>query len=185
MTENVRKNPLRSIPRAVLGTVLAGVTLAGAAAFAGWFFLCPCEFTPGGYLLGETVEEPVDDWSFANDVRLCQIQVSTALLPHSVNLNCMATDEGELYLSCSQCEGKRWSSAALRDSEARLRLDDRVYPVTVQRVTDAAEKDRAWQARLNKLVNFDVPGSGSPTDTPRPPDDAWWTFHVASRVEGS
>jgi hypothetical protein len=150
--------------------VVAGLAVAG---FLVWFFYCPCERTSGGYLLGTEADEPVVDWSFANDmatVPLCQIQVSTGFLPHSINLNCMSTN-GELYLSCSGCDGKRWSTAALANPEARLRAGDRVYPVTVTRVLDAATLDRAWVARAAKL--------GRPTDTPR--QEGWWSFHVESR----
>jgi len=153
--------------------VLIGVAGAVLLAFLIWFFSCPCARTSGGYLLGTENSEPVADWSFANDmssVPLCQIQVSTGLLPHSINLNCMAS-AGELYLSCSGCDGKRWSSAALENSNARLRADGTVYPVTVTRVTDSATLDRAWIARAAKL--------GRPTDTPR--QEGWWSFRVVSR----
>jgi hypothetical protein len=120
---------------------LCTILLIGMAAGAVYFFYCPCERTPGGWLLGEVISEPVGDWSFANEVPLCQIQVSRGLLPHSINLNCMAAD-GELYLSCASCEGKTWSTAALADPEARLRLEDKVYPVRLTRVEDAQTLDR-------------------------------------------
>jgi len=150
--------------------VLAGLIVAG---FLTWFFYCPCERTSGGYLLGEAASEPVTDWSFANDmstVPLCQIQVDAGLLPHAINLNCMA-DNGELYLSCASCEGKRWSTAVLENPQARLRAAGVVYPVTVTRVTDPATLDRAWIARAAKR--------GRPTDTPR--QEGWWSFRVVSR----
>src|SRR5690606_18310910 len=122
--------------------------------FAGrWYFTCPCDFTPGSVLWGEVVEEPVADWSFANNVELCQIQVNGPIIDHAVNLNCMATRQGELYLSCSQCEPKRWSRLARQDGNARIRLDGRVYPVLVTHVTDPVEADRSWSARLEKLQN--------------------------------
>ena len=163
--------------KAVQGKVLTAVVLlilgiAVAAALA-WSFYCPCERTPGGYLLGTEADAPVADWSFVNDasaVPLCQIQVQVGLLPHSVNLNCMA-DGGELYLSCASCDGKRWSMAALEDPDARLRAGDKVYPVRVTRITDPQALDRAWVARAAKL--------GRPTDTPR--QDGWWSFRVVSR----
>lgn len=167
----------------IISAVAVVLLLGAGGAFAGWFFGCPCEFTPGGYLLGEEVEEPVDDWSFANEVGLCQIQVRTPVLPHSVNLNCMATGSGELYLSCSYCDGKRWSGAARADENARIRIGERVYPVMVSRVRDGSEKDRAWAARLEKLEDLDVPGSGTPPGTPRPPDEEWWTFRVVSAAD--
>ncbi len=158
---------------AALATILLSLGGLAVLAFLTWFFYCPCERTSGGYLLGTTPEAPVQDWSFANDkaaVPLCQIQVDAGLLPHSINLNCMA-DAGELFLSCSGCDGKRWSSAVLDTPEARLRANGTVYPVTVTRVTDPATLDRAWLARATKL--------GRPTDIPR--QEGWWSFRVVSR----
>jgi hypothetical protein len=157
----------------LIGIVLLVVLVLAAAAFGIWLFACPCERTPGAYLLGPEVTEPVRDWSFVNDrdaVPLCQIQVNAGLLPHSINLNCMAT-EGALYLSCSSCKGKRWSSAVLAHPEARLRAAWRVYPVTVSRVEAPDELDRAWVARAAKL--------GRTSDAPRQP--GWWSFRVESR----
>ena len=65
-------------------------------------------------------------------VPLCQIQVDAGLLPHAINLNCMA-DGGELYLSCASCDGKRWSTAALNNpsrppARRRHRLSGHRYP---------------------------------------------------------
>lgn len=165
---------------AIRGVVLTTLVAAPLAAFLYWFLACPCDRIPGGYLLGAVAERPVTDWSFANDVALCQIQINAGLLPHSINLNCMATTAGDLYLSCAQCDGKRWSNAVLDSSAARLRLNETVFPVTVIRVSDPSELDRAWGARVAKLAR------GSALDTPPPPDstprpDDWWSFRVTSR----
>ena len=159
---------------------MLALVVAPAAAFLYWFFTCPCDRTPGGYLLGAEAEIAVTDWSFANDVTLCQIQLSAGLLPHSINLNCMSTTAGNLYLSCSQCEAKRWSNAVLGNSAARLRLNDTVYPVTVTRVMDPNELDGAWGARTTKLNTLSSPATAPPQPgTPRPDD--WWSFRVVSR----
>jgi hypothetical protein len=139
--------------------ILLGIVGLAVLGFLSWFFYCPCDRTAGGYLLGSEVTEPVSDWSFVNSmeaVPLCQIQVDAGLLPHSINLNCMA-DNGELYLSCASC--------------ARLRAAGSVYPVTATRVEDPETLDRAWVARARKL--------GRPTDTPR--QEGWWSFRVVSR----
>lgn len=158
------------------GAVTALLLLLAGAAVAGflvWFLYCPCERTSGGYLLGPEIDEPVTDWSFANDparVPLCQIQVDTGWLPHSINLNCMAS-KNELYLSCASCDGKRWSTAVLTNPEARLRANGEVYPVTVTRVTDPDILDRAWMARAAKR--------GRTEDRPR--EEGWWSFRVVSR----
>lgn len=168
---------------AILGIAVLVLLALAAAAFVTWFLVCPCERTPGAYLRGEFKEEAVADWSFANAVPLCQIQVNTGPLPHAINLNCMATEQGELYLSCAQCEGKRWSTAALADPRARLRLDDAVYPVRLSHVTDADEIDVAWRARTAKLHALRIGDGSPPPDTPRPDDAAWWTFRVLSAAE--
>ena len=153
--------------------LLGGVFLAFSA-------ICPCERTPGGWLFGSVQAEPVSDWRFANQVDLCQIQIRAPLLPHSINLNCFATSGGDLYLSCSNCDGKRWSGIAERNGWARLRLDSAVYPVTLTRIQDPAEMDRSWEARLEKLNSLEAPfNPPAPIGTPRP--DHWWTFRVVSR----
>ena len=163
------------------GLVLAAVAVVPLAAFFYWFFACPCDRTPGGYLLGAEVDRPVSDWTFANEVTLCQIQIVAGILPHSINLNCMSTPAGELYLSCSQCGTKRWSNAVLENGRARLRLNGTVYPVTLTRVMDPTELDRAWLARVTKLNALPAPANPAPPPgTPRP--DHWWSFRVVSRA---
>lgn len=167
----------RNVVRAVLLAVLVVVPVTG---FLYWFFTCPCDRIPGGYLMGAEVEDPVGDWSFANEISLCQIQINAGVLPHSINLNCMSTTAGNLYLSCSQCGSKRWSNAVLNDGTARLRLNATVYPVNLTRVLDPGELDRAWNARVTKLNTISVPASAPPPpDASRP--DGWWSFRVESR----
>jgi hypothetical protein len=165
MTSNRAFGELGGVKLALLLAILVLPPLAyGALSYA-----CPCDRTPGGYLLGPEASEPVSDWSFANQVPLCQLQVGR-LLPHSINLNCMST-EGQLYLSCSECEGKRWSGIALSQPDARIRVDDSIHLVTVTRVTEAESLDRAWRARADKI--------GADASQPRPA--GWWSFQVQSR----
>lgn len=170
--------------RALLGTA-AAVALVALGGTSYWALTCPCDGTPGFVLRGEVHEAPVTDWSFANDVTLCQIQISVGWRPHSVNLNCMATPDGRLFLSCSVGARKYWCPKVGTDEPARLRLDDVVYPVVLNRVTDAATLDAAWAARIRKLQSPEVqavqpPGSSVPSlDAVRP--ESWWTFEVRSR----
>ena len=153
----------------ISGILIAILGVVGVTAGAVYFFYCPCGNIPGGYLLGREVTHPIGDWSFANDVPLCQIQVQS-WLPHSVNLNCMASGV-QLYLSCGSCQGKSWSEAALADPRGRIRIGHQVYPVSLTRVMDPTVLDQAWAARLAKV--------GQPADTPRM--EGWWSFHAVSR----
>ena len=170
----------RSLTRTQLGAIVAAVAASVlVTASLVWSITCPCDFTPGGLLFGDRAGEEVADWSFANDVSLCQIQVG-GLLPYSVNLNCMATSSGGLYLSCSVCDSKRWAGVVVGNGRAKMRLDGTVYPVTATRVMDPEELDRAWVARVAKLQVHNTPiNPAVPVGTPRP--DHWWSFRVVSR----
>ncbi len=174
----------KTLKRVLLGglAVVAVVALTGGGY---WALTCPCDGTPGFVLTGEVHDELVTDWTFANDVDLCQVQISIGIRPHSVNLNCMATPAGDLYLSCSFGERKYWCPKVGPEEPARLRLDGVVYPVVLNRIMDPATLDAAWMARLTKLQDPAVQarqpgGGGSPPalDSQRP--ESWWTFHVRS-----
>ena len=176
MTEEQDKSLTRTHRVAIAGIVVASLLVI---AFIGWSVTCPCERTPGGYLFGERAAGPIADWSFVNEVPLCQIQIA-GLVPYSINLNCMATSAGELYLSCSGCDAKRWAGIVVDNGRARMRLDGTVYPVTATRVLDPTELDRAWAARVDKLQEHASPiNPAVPVGTPRP--DRWWSFRIVSR----
>ena len=168
----------------IVQLVLIAVAAVSVGSASYWALTCPCDGTPGFVLRGDLHEEPVSDWSFANEVDLCQIQISVGIRPHSVNLNCMATPSGDLYLSCSVGARKYWCPKVGADEPARLRLDGVVYRVVLNRVTDEATLDEAWLARITKLQAPGVQAlqpAGSqtpPMDAPRP--ESWWTFNVSS-----
>ena len=163
----------------LLGTL--GVLLAGFMAFSS---ICPCAVTPGGLLFGEVVDQPILNWNetTANEENLCQIQIWAGIRPHSINLNCMATPEGELFLSCSVCDRKYWAARVGKDEEAVLRLGKLLYPVYLNREQDPEVMDKAFRARVAKLQYTDI----ETMVTPRPPLDQerfdhWWTFRVNFR----
>ena len=179
-----RKSTL--VNKVLLG-VVATVALVVVAGGVAWTVTCPCETTPGFVLLGDLHEGTVTDWSFADQVSLCQIQISIWLRPHSVNVNCMATQDGGLFISCSVGARKYWCPRVGEDQPGRLRLDGAVYPVILNREMDPATLDQVWAARIQKLQDPSVQarqpgGGGDPPslDTPRP--DSWWSFRVGSRM---
>jgi len=137
-----------------------------------WVSQCPCDRNPGAWLFGEAVDVAVTDWGFANDAGLCQLEVS-GLIPHSINLNCMA-DDGDLFVSCARCDGKHWSTVAMEKPYGRIKIDNSVYPVTMVRVRDGATLDRAWLARAKKRRDR----STNTFRQPRP--SHWWSFHLES-----
>lgn len=165
----------------IIGGSLAGLVAIAVVGFLIYSSVCPCERTPGGFLFGESADGPVNDWSFVNDVPLCQLQIYAGIRPHSINLNCMASPDGEMYLSCSVCDRKYWAARVEADEAAVMRLDGITYPVTLNRVQDSSTMDKAWLARITKLQ---IHGGGAANPVPDPDQqrpDHWWTFHVTSR----
>ena len=173
----------RAVKKILLG-VAATLVLVAASGGVIWAMTCPCATTPGFVLWGEVHEEPVTDWSFANGIPLCQIQINVGWRPHSVNLNCMATPDGYLFLSCSFGARKHWCPRVGENHPGRLRLSGVIYPVVLNRVMEPATLDRAWAARTQKLQYPSVQevqpggGGGPPPDATR--SASWWSFQVRS-----
>lgn len=79
---------------------------------------------PGGELSGEVVTEPVDDWSFVDDLF---VDLETRPDdPYSVELNYIVMD-GRLYID--PAEGRAWLEYIRADPDVRVRFDGRVYPM--------------------------------------------------------
>ena len=129
----------------------------------------PCGPIPGGRLSGEESTTAPADWSIANDVAHCAVEVRPDS-PRSVTVNCMSW-QGRLFVSCSECEPKTWSSYAVEDPRGRIQIGEDLYPVSLTRITDPAELDSVWRARATKV--------GEENAEPRPSD--WWTFELTSR----
>ena len=149
-----------------VGILFVLVLLGAGGTF---WFVCPCETIPGGPLAGERAPAAVTDWSFVNEVGLCQVEVDR-VIPWSINLNCMSSS-GRLFISCSRCDGKAWSAAALENPEGYIRVRETVYPVRLTRLVDSEALDTAWAARVEKL--------GLDPGTQRP--GHWWSFQLESR----
>ena len=162
--------------RTVWVAALCALVAAGAV---GWSATCPCDRTPGLVLLGSSEPAPVADWGFANDVPLCQVQVWTNTGPRAMNVTCMATPVGELFISCSNGAEKYWCGQVGQDEHARLRLNHAIYPVVLNRVVDRATLDRAWVARVSKLQVHNPSGAPVPASGAARPE-SWWSFEARS-----
>ena len=149
--------------------VIGLIVVVSASGLLAYNYVCPCAIIPGRSLSGELSTEPISDWSVANTVPLCQLEVNPEN-PHSINLNCMSA-QNRLFVSCSVCETKGWAAVALENPEGRIRVDGTIFPVTMRRLTGEAELDMSWKARSDKL--------GEDPDTPRP--EGWWSFEMITR----
>lgn len=154
----------------ILKVLVSIILLALLVLGATYWFACPCDRIPGGPLRGDSVEQPISDWSFVNsadEVPLCQIEVDFPIT-RSMNVNCMSVDK-LLYVSCSGCADKQWAARALTNPLGKVRAAQKVYPIRYQRITSEADLDRIWSARLRKI-------GAEPVERP----GHWWSFHLAA-----
>jgi hypothetical protein len=157
---------LRWILRLVLGlALLIGVAFLGARFLDG-----PLGPIPGGALVsGVPVSEPVADWSFAKDVPEIALQLASQSQSRTTWI---LVADGKAYIPASTeyPPGKTWHRKALEDGRATLRIDGKLYPVTLAKVEDP----------LAVATVRDVASRKYPS---RPPGDAW-LFQVTSRSGG-
>ena len=109
---------------------------------------------PGLWLTGEVVREPVTNWDWVNEVndpiRKNSIMLETRTrfgIPHSVTINPTARGD-KLYIGGSERDfrlqkefpySKAWWANIVRDPRVRIKIDGKIYEMTVALVADRAE----------------------------------------------
>jgi hypothetical protein len=110
--------------------------------------------SPGLWLTGEVVTEPVTNWDWVNQVndpvRGNSIMLETRTwygIPHSVMINPTARGD-KLYIGGSEQDfrlerefpnSKAWWANIERDPRVRMKIDGKIYEMTVSLVADRAE----------------------------------------------
>jgi len=109
---------------------------------------------PGLWLTGKVVHEPVTNWDWVNavndPVRGNSIMLETRTwygIPHSVTINLVPRGD-KLYVSGSEQgsrlekdfpNSKAWWANIERDPRVRMKIDGKIYEMTVALVADRAE----------------------------------------------
>ena len=133
----------------------------------------------GGQLSGVQIDEHVTNWSFAADAEQVQLETRSADgSPHSVNVWSAVLDE-RLYIPTSLVRGpespqqRGWVSHVMSQPEARLRIGEQIYPVTLSRITGPQQKV-AVVKQLFAKYGGDVSARS----------DQAWVFEVTYRLDG-
>lgn len=90
----------------------------------------------GGALTGE-VSVPPADWTPFNDVDVVQLETRPED-PYSVNVWVIAKGP-DIYVATGEGD-TRWSKILDSEPDVRLRIGDKIYPLTAHRVLDQKEK---------------------------------------------
>jgi hypothetical protein len=95
----------------------------------------PVDTRPGLHLRGTPATDPTHDWRFTDEVEEIFIETRTRyLLRHSTTIWCAELDE-DLYIGSYGEDVKFWERNVGRNPEARLRIQDVLYDVTVTSVS--------------------------------------------------
>jgi hypothetical protein len=138
----------------------------------------PKDERPGFALRGEPASDSVLDWRFTDAIEEVAIQTRTWYgLPHSTTIWCVQID-GQLYLgSYGWDEGageekKYWERNVARRPAARLRIEGKLYDVTVTPIVDSELVEALDLAYTTKYDMSEVFGEHLPN---------WWYYRVSLR----
>ena len=154
------------------------IQLIGALAILVFGLGCqPKDVRPGLWLSGDLIETDINDWSFTNEFEEIFIQTSTwYLLPHSTTIWGAEMGRGFFIGSYGYGEGdedkKHWENNIARNPEARIRIDGKLYDVTVEPVTS---KRLSVQLETRYNEKYDMEDTFG-EDLPK-----WWFYRVTQR----
>lgn len=108
--------------------VIGGAVILGAR----WIY-GPLGPLPGPALAGPVVEEPVEDWSFIDAVKVVQVETSPDA-PYSVSTWITRIDDG-IYVFAGDDESP-WVQNIVQDPAVRIRIEGRIHELRAVGVTD-------------------------------------------------
>lgn len=129
----------------------------------------PCGPIAGTGLDGEVKSEKIADFRFVADAESCVLEVNPND-PHSVNVNCWTVGK-QLFIGCSDCDGKTWSSLVAEDDLARVKIGESLYPVKVSKMSDPSAIDRIWRYRWEKYEEGELEAV----------PEGFWVYHLGSK----
>jgi hypothetical protein len=145
--------------------VLALVAYYGARLHDG-----PLGLIPGGPLqAGEVVAEPVPDWEFARDTGEIALQLDSQEQSRTVRFLVL---DGHGYVPC-RLGFDIWHRQAIVNGAARLRIEGKLYPVTLSKLDDTIAQQMSDRVRMELARKYgELPS----------PEAAVWLFQVTTRI---
>ena len=124
----------------------------------------PKDRSPGLWLSGDIVSEPIMDWSFTNEIKEILVETRTPyLFPHSITTYC-GVYEGKFYLFSAYYDGgefpyaRRWNQNVIRDPRVRLKISGDIYQQNLSFVDEESAKVPIHNAFVDKYSNWQSPG---------------------------
>jgi len=136
----------------VIGIALLCLLLIGGAVILGarWIY-GPLGPIPGPELRGTVVEEPAQDWSSIDAVKVIQVETRPE---HPYSVSTWVTRVGdEIYVFAGDAESP-WAQNIAEDPRVRIRVEGRIHQRRAVRVADFETK-RAFLAAMRSKYQHD------------------------------
>lgn len=117
----------------------------------------PVSFIPGGWIRGEPVAEPVDDWSFAAGDHYLLVESRARFLPYSQRVWFMVL-EGRLYLLLPSLFGDGLQQRLEEDPRLRVGIEGRVYTQRAVAVEGDAQAAQLLAPMLRRTMSVEIEG---------------------------
>ena len=136
-----------------MGIAVVGLLAVGGAVILGarWVY-GPLGPIPGPELAGSLVEEPVEDWSSVDAVKVVQIETRPED-PYSVSTWLTRIGAG-IYVFAAD-DGSPWVQYVAQDPLVRIRIEGRVHELRAARVADFETK-RVFLTNMKSKYEHDL-----------------------------
>ena len=131
--------------------VVSLLVVVGAVMLGSRWIYGPLGPIPGPKLTGPVVEEPVEDWSWIDAVKVIQIETDPEK-PYSVSTWLTRVDH-QIYVFASS-EESPWVRNIGEDPRVRIRIEGRIHELRAVRVADLETK-RAFLTAMKSKYQHD------------------------------
>ena len=129
----------------------------------------PRDESPGTWLQGEAVSSLVTDWQFTDNIEEIFIETTPWYgIAHSTTIWCVQF-QGRLYVGSYGTDKKFWEQNIESNPAAKLRIDGKIYNVSISLLKDAELTRKIDKAYNEKYDMEEVFGE----DVPQ-----WWFYRI-------
>ena len=120
---------------------------------------------PGLWLKGELVTTPTTDWSFTDKIPHIAVETRAPyFIPHSITTNNFSHN-GQLYITATYSsnpngfdfdfpQDKFWTANVSRDPRVRLKIEGRIYEMSMLVVADRDEAETVLESKWKKYPDM-------------------------------
>lgn len=164
--------------RLIQAVVILGVIGLVAIIYLRLFTGGPVSYIGGGWLRGELVTEPVEDWSFIPEQQhYLDVESRAGWLPYSARPWFMVHEQ-QLYLLLPSLFGDALTRRIAEDPSLRVRVEGRIYPRRAVKVDEEGNLALLLAPFLRRQMAIEIGGKSRRVDSGL--DAKVWVYRLDS-----